>query len=79
MACAVQILQCNDKVIAGCQGERIKLHLVPLDQLWQSSPDGKSLSALTLYHELKKAGKLSIVSGALHRALMERERLVSIR
>lgn len=32
------------------EGERIKLHLVKLNDLWRSCPDAKALSALTLFH-----------------------------
>jgi ADP-sugar diphosphatase len=38
------------------EGERIKLHLVKLNDLWRSCPDAKALSALTLFHELKREG-----------------------
>jgi hypothetical protein len=40
------------------EGERIKLHLVPLCDLWKSCPDAKALSALTLFNELRREGKL---------------------
>ena len=31
------------------EGERIKLHIVPLQDAWKISPDAKLLSCLTLY------------------------------
>ena len=40
------------------EGERIKLHIVPLQEAWRLSPDAKLLSCLTLYDKLKAEGKL---------------------
>ena len=40
------------------EGERITLHIVPLENLWRASPDAKALSALTLYWNLKESGEL---------------------
>eukprot|EP00300_Choanocystis_sp_HF-7_P013460 c18307_g1_i3.p1 GENE.c18307_g1_i3~~c18307_g1_i3.p1 ORF type:complete len:276 (+),score=49.86 c18307_g1_i3:179-1006(+) len=36
----------------------VALRVVPLADLWQIAPDGKSLSALIIYHHLKKNGTL---------------------
>eukprot|EP00931_Biecheleriopsis_adriatica_P041634 TRINITY_DN23778_c0_g1_i1.p1 TRINITY_DN23778_c0_g1~~TRINITY_DN23778_c0_g1_i1.p1 ORF type:complete len:316 (+),score=76.72 TRINITY_DN23778_c0_g1_i1:91-948(+) len=41
------------------ENEKIKLCLVPLNQLWHLSSDSKALSALFLYSKLKECGKLS--------------------
>ena len=40
------------------EGERIKLHIVPLKDCWKMTPDGKALSCLTLYEKLAASGKL---------------------
>ena len=40
------------------EGERIKLHIVPLEDAWRISPDSKLLSCLALYDRLKEAGEL---------------------
>ena len=40
------------------EGERIKLELIPVEELWNKTPDAKALSALTLYSELQKTDKL---------------------
>jgi ADP-sugar diphosphatase len=41
------------------EGERIKLKLVPLDTFWkEAARDGKALSALALYENLKRQGKI---------------------
>ena len=40
------------------EGERIKLHIVPLQDAWKLSPDAKLLSCLTLFDRLKAEGKL---------------------
>lgn len=40
------------------EGERIKLHLVKLHDLWKETPDAKALSALTLFSELKREGRI---------------------
>lgn len=40
-------------------GEKIKLMLCPLDQIWKlGGRDAKALSAWALYHALKKEGKI---------------------
>jgi len=42
------------------KGEKIKLKLVPLDQVWrEGGRDGKVLAAWALYQSLKREGKLS--------------------
>jgi len=40
------------------EGEIITLHIVPLENLWKSTPDGKTLAAYCLYEKLKHAGTL---------------------
>lgn len=41
------------------EGEKIKLKLVPLQNLWwEGARDGKTLAALALYENLKRVGKL---------------------
>ncbi|KYR00446.1 hypothetical protein DLAC_02440 [Tieghemostelium lacteum] len=40
------------------ENESITLNIVPLDQLWKLSPDGKTLSSLYLYEKLLKENKL---------------------
>lgn len=40
------------------EGERIKLHIVPLEEAWRISPDSKLLSCLALYDRLKQSGEL---------------------
>ena len=40
------------------EGERIKLHIIPLEEAWRATPDGKALSAMALYDRLGSAGKL---------------------
>lgn len=40
------------------EGERIKLHIVPLADAWKISPDAKLLSALQLFAMLQAEGKL---------------------
>ena len=40
------------------EGERIKLHIVPLGEAWKLSPDGKLLSCLALYEKLQQTGQL---------------------
>jgi ADP-sugar diphosphatase len=40
------------------EGERIKLHIVPLQEAWKLSPDAKLLSCLTLYEKLKESRQL---------------------
>jgi ADP-sugar diphosphatase len=41
------------------EGERIKLHIVPLEDCWKLSPDAKLLACLALYDRLKAVGKLA--------------------
>jgi len=41
------------------EGEIINLHIVPLDDLWKETPDGKTLAAYCLYDKLKRAGTLN--------------------
>jgi len=36
------------------EGETIVLRVIPLDQLWKTCPDAKSLSSLLLYNQLLK-------------------------
>lgn len=38
--------------------EKIILKIIPFEDLWYSTSDGKALSALTLYENLKKQGKI---------------------
>eukprot|EP00729_Bicosta_minor_P001380 gene1380-19822_t len=40
------------------EGERIKLHIVPLEDCWKMTPDVKALSCLALYDRLLLAGKI---------------------
>lgn len=40
------------------EGELITLQVLPLDDLWQATPDAKALSALLLYSKLLAAGKI---------------------
>jgi len=40
------------------EGEIITLDIVPLEDLWKVTADCKALSALCLYHNLSKAGKI---------------------
>ena len=40
------------------EGERIKLHIVPLKDCWRQTPDAKALSCITLYEKLVAEGKL---------------------
>jgi hypothetical protein len=53
------------------EGERIKLHIVPLQEAWKLSPDAKLLSCLTLYEKLKESKqlpgpKLNVAPTSLH-------------
>jgi hypothetical protein len=43
------------------EGEVIKLHILPLKDVWRASPDAKCLAALTLYRELQAEG---VINGA---------------
>lgn len=47
-------------MIAGLieHGEVITLELVPLDELWKQTPDGKTIAALHLYEKLLAAGAI---------------------
>ena len=40
------------------EGERIKLHLVPLQDCWKMTPDAKALSCITLYEKLAAEGRI---------------------
>lgn len=41
------------------EGERIRLKLVPLENFWrEAARDGKALSALALYENLQRRGKI---------------------
>jgi len=40
------------------EGETIVLRVIPLDDLWKTAPDAKSLSALCIYQNLLREGKL---------------------
>jgi len=40
------------------EGERIKLHIVPLEDVWKMTPDVKALSCLALYDRLSLEGKI---------------------
>lgn len=40
------------------EGEHIKLQIIPLNELWHTTPDAKALSALSLFHSLREQGKL---------------------
>jgi len=46
--------------VTGCiaEDEQITLDLVPLDQLWEKAPDGKTLAAVLLYEKLRARGAL---------------------
>eukprot|EP00741_Cyanophora_paradoxa_P015764 tig00020904_g15219.t1 len=46
--------------LTGCldENESITLKIIPLDDLWRSTPDAKSLFALTLYEHLTQTGAL---------------------
>ncbi|GAM23497.1 hypothetical protein SAMD00019534_066720 [Acytostelium subglobosum LB1] len=46
--------------LTGClsENESITLHVVPFDELWRRSPDGKTLSSLFLYEKLRAEKKL---------------------
>lgn len=53
------------------EGERIKLHIVPLEECWKISPDAKLLSCLALYDRLKESGalvesKLNVAPSSVH-------------
>jgi ADP-sugar diphosphatase len=41
------------------EGELIKLQVVPFQDLWRTTSDAKSLSALLLYQNLLAAGAIS--------------------
>lgn len=41
------------------EGERIKVQILPLDQLWRQTADAKALAALCLYNKLSAQGKIS--------------------
>eukprot|EP01046_Picozoa_sp_COSAG06_P013615 COSAG06_NODE_828_length_12054_cov_67.028440_3_plen_450_part_00 len=41
------------------EGERIKLHIVPLEDCWKLSPDAKLLACLALYDRLKAVGMIA--------------------
>jgi ADP-sugar diphosphatase len=40
------------------EGEVITLDLIPLDELWRRTPDGKTLAAILLYEKLLAQGKI---------------------
>jgi len=42
-------------------GELITLEVLPFEQLWQLTPDAKTLSALTLYANLEREGRLDSI------------------
>ena len=53
------------------EGERIKLHIVPLEESWKISPDAKLLSCLALYDRLKQSdalvdSKLDVAPSSVH-------------
>eukprot|EP00300_Choanocystis_sp_HF-7_P012197 c17788_g1_i3.p2 GENE.c17788_g1_i3~~c17788_g1_i3.p2 ORF type:complete len:188 (-),score=43.99 c17788_g1_i3:32-595(-) len=48
----------RDRVSKAEGQSHITLRVIPLADLWQVAPDGKSLSALAIYHHLKSNGSL---------------------
>lgn len=53
-----KISELNGRIGGEDDHEQIVLELYKLDDVWKTAPDAKTLSALSLYEELKERGKL---------------------